>query len=151
MTPPNKEQAQQFAIILSSGLPAEDAITYFCDTTDEDELRETLKVWLSSRAVKAAILTLQGRPWNEMSLDEKIRTSLDFTYSSMAYFLLTHNYGTLGRDDKAKADTARAALEAKLAGTAGKGDALAEFFEDLRKGKLAERIKPPSQRVMGES
>jgi len=143
---PTKEQAFQFAIMLNAGLPAEDAILYFTDATDQDELEEMLRGWLSSRAVKQAILSLQGKPWNEMSLNEKIETSLNFTYSSMAYFLLTHNYGSLGRDDKAKADSARAALEAKLAGTAGKGDALSEFFADLKADRLKERIKPPVQR-----
>lgn len=146
MTMPSKEQAQQFAIMLSAGLPAEDAIVYFTDSTDPNELEEMLRSWLSSRAVKSAILALAGKPWNEMTIDEKIRSSLDFTYSSMAYFLLTHNYGSLGRDDKAKADSARAVLEAKLAGTSGRGDALSEFFADLRADKLKERIKPPLQR-----
>lgn len=144
---PSNEQAFQFAIMLQAGLPAEDAILYFTDEVDQELLEEMLRGWLSSKEVKQAILTLQGKPWNEMSLDEKIRTSLDFTYSSMAYFLLTHNYGSLGRDDKAKADSARAALEAKLAGTAGKGDALSEFFADLKADKLKERLKPPVQRL----
>lgn len=144
---PTKDQAFQFAIILQAGLPAEDAILYFTDEQDEGVLQEMLQAWLRSRYVKQAIITLQGKPWDRMSLDEKIKTSLDFTYASMAYFLLTHNYGTLGRDDKAKADSARTALEAKLAGTAGKSDALTEFFTDLRAGKLAERMKVQASKV----
>ena len=137
---PTKEQAFQFAVMLNTGLPAEDAILYFTEEQDERILAEMLRDWLLSKFVKQAILTLQGKPWSEMSIDEQIKTSLDFTYRSMAYFLLTHNYGTLGRDDKAKADTARGALEAKLAGTAGKTDALSEFFADLRAGKLQARM-----------
>jgi hypothetical protein len=144
---PSKDQAFQFAVMLQAGLPAQDAILYFTDEIDDHVLEVLLREWLSSRAVNAASLSLNGKPWNEMSLDEKIRTSLDLTYSSMAYFLLTHNYGTLGRDDKAKADSARAALEAKLAGTAGKGDALSEFFADLRADKLKDRIKQPIERL----
>lgn len=144
---PTKDQAFQFAVMLNAGLPPEDAIIYFTDSQDEQVVQELLVAWLRSRAVKSAIITLQGKPWDRMSLDEKIKTSLDFTYSSMAYFLLTHNYGTLGRDDKAKADSARGALEAKLAGTSGKFDALSEFYADLRAGKLEERMK--AQRAAG--
>jgi hypothetical protein len=71
-----------------------------------------------------------------MTLEEKIKTATDNHYAQLAYFLFSHNYSDLGTTDKAKADTARQALEAKLAGTAGKGDALSQFFSDINSGKI---------------
>lgn len=136
---PSDEEAFQFAMLLQAGLPASEAITYFVETSDPAELGETLQKWLRSRAVKRSLLRLLKRPWHEMSLDEKIRHALDFHYASLAYFLFSHNYSEAGQADKAKADTARAALEAKVAGMAGKSDALSRFIEDLNAGRLSLR------------
>lgn len=133
---PTKEQAEQFAIMLQAGLPAEEAILYFTDSGDPGEVADLLQVFMRSRALKTAMLTLQRKPWTEMSLDEKCKLSLDLHYAGLAYFLFSHNYGTLGPADKGKADTARVALEQKLAGTAGKLDALSQFAADLNSGKL---------------
>jgi hypothetical protein len=132
---PTKEQAEQFALMLNAGLPAEEAILYFTDSEDPAEVGEMLANWLRSKALKAATLKLQSKPWTEMSLEEKLHTSIDLHYAGLAYFLFTHNYGSLGPADKAKADTARGAIEAKLAGTAGKTDVLSQFISDLNSGK----------------
>ena len=129
--------AKQFALMINAGLPAEEAILYFAqDVTDPAQLSYMLQDWLKSREFRRAQLEQMGKSWTDMSLDERIRYALDQHYSGLAHFLFSHNYSSLGATDKAKADTARQALEAKLAGTAGKGDAMSQFLDDLRSGKL---------------
>lgn len=133
---PTDEQALQFAIMLQAGLPAEQAIVYFLETDDPAEVAATLGRWQKSRAVQKATLALLGKSWQDMSLDERIKTALDQHYSALAYLLFSTNYVTVGQTDKGKLDTARVALEQKLAGTAGKGDALSRFFDDLNSGRV---------------
>jgi hypothetical protein len=133
---PTESQALQFAIMLTSGLPASEAILYFLDSDDPAEVGLVLSKWQRSKAVKKAMLSLMKKPWHEMGLEERMHYALDLHYSSLAHFLFSHNYAEVGATDKAKADTARQAIEAKLAGLAGKTDALSRFFEDIRDGKL---------------
>ena len=122
--------------MLQAGLPASEAILYFTETSDPQELAHMLRKWMTSKAVKEATSQLLGKSWTEMTLEEKIKTATDNHYAQLAYFLFSHNYSDLGQVDKAKADTARQALEAKLAGVAGKGDALSQFFHDINTGKI---------------
>ena len=133
---PSDEQAFQFAVMLTSGLPSSEAILYFIESDDPAEVAMILSRWQRSKAVKKAMLKLMVKPWHEMSLDERMRYALDLHYSSLAHFLFSHNYAEVGSGDKAKADTARQAIEAKLAGLAGKTDALSRFFDDIKDGKL---------------
>jgi hypothetical protein len=142
MTGPDKDSALQFAIMLRSGLPARDAIVYFADTDDPSTLAQQLSVWIRSKHVREALAKLQGKPWQSMSLKEQMNAALDQHYAGLAYFLFSSNYADLGPTDKAKADTARQAVEAKLAGTAGKMSALDEFFNDFKSGKLKLRTPP---------
>ena len=122
--------------MLNAGLPSSDAIMYFVETEDPKELAFILAEWQKSMAVKKAMLNLMGKAWQDMSLDEQCTHALNQHYASLAYYLYSHNYSEVGSHDKPKIDTARVALEARQAGTAGKGDALSVFFEDLRSGKV---------------
>jgi hypothetical protein len=133
---PTKDQAFQFAIMLQAGLPASEAILYFVQPEDPQELAIILRKWIHSAAVKEATSQLLGKSWVNMTLEEKIKTATDNHYAQLAYFLFSHNYSDLGTVDKAKADTARTALEAKMAGVAGKTDALSQFFDDINSGKI---------------
>lgn len=133
---PTEDQAIQFAIMLQAGLPASDAILYFTTEDEPSVLADLLQEWTRSAALKRAMLKLLGKPWQDMSLDERCKNALDFAYAGMAYYLFSRNYSEMGPADKAKYDTARLALEARAAGTAGKGDALSMFFDDLKAGKL---------------
>src|SRR5687767_14345913 len=126
----------QYAIMVQAGLPPSEAIGYFAETNEPAELAAMLISWQKSRAVQKATALLMKKPWQDMTLDERIRLALDHTYSQMAYLLFSKHYGEVGQVDKGKLDTARQALEAKLAGTAGKGDALSQFFADIKEGKL---------------
>lgn len=137
---PTDDQALQFAVMLQAGLPSSDAIQYFTDSSDPGELANLLNSWLRSRALKRAQVQLMGKAWQDMTLNERINYALDLHYNSLAYFLYSHNYAEVGQSDKAKADTARGALEAKLAGLAGKGDALTRFMEDFVSGKLQGKL-----------
>src|SRR6185436_11231802 len=109
-----------------------------------NEVALTLGKWQRSKAVKRAQHSILGKSWTEMSLDEKVDIALNQHYSTLAYLLYSTNYISVGQTDKSKLDTARQALEAKKAGTAGKGDALSQFMDDLKSGrvKLAAPVKP---------
>jgi hypothetical protein len=151
MAKPTSEQAMQFCIMLRAGLPASDAIMYFADgVTDPSELSYMLQDWTKSSAVKTAMMKLMGKPWQDMTLDEQIKTALDQHYAGLAYFLFSHNYSEVATHDKGKIDTARMALEAKVAGTAGKGDALSQFMDDLRAGRL-KHLQAPKPVVVGNA
>lgn len=128
--------ASQFAVMLASGMPPSDIIPYFLPTESDEERAFTLKKWLHSRELNRAVKALQGKGWEQMSVEERMRYAVDKHYSEMAYFLYRHNYAELSGPDKQKADTCRAAIEARLAGMAGKVDTLTQFFDDLRSGKL---------------
>lgn len=135
---PSKEQALQFAIMLKAGLPASQAIRYFTESQDPAELALMLDKWTHSKALADAQVKLLGKPWQDMSLDEQCDAGLDYAYAGLAYFLFSTNYAEMGSGDRAKFDTARQALEARRAGTAGRGDALSRFLDDFTARKLRE-------------
>jgi hypothetical protein len=133
---PTEEQALQFAVMISAGLPASEAILYFIESEDPAELAMLLKRWTRSKAVKRALSSLHRKPWQDMTLDERMRAALEQHYNGLAYMLFSNNYLEANSTDKGKLDTARAAIESKLAGTAGKLDALSQFYDDVNSGKL---------------
>lgn len=137
---PSKEEAFQFALMLQCGLPPADALLYFVSSEDPAELATTLKKWLNAKSVKDAMTELMGKSWQDLTDEERLKRALENHYNQLAYFLFSHNYSTLGPTDKAKADTARQAIEAKLAGQAGKVDAFSRFFEDFQAGKLKDKV-----------
>jgi hypothetical protein len=147
MSLPTEEQASQFAVMVHAGLPPSEAVQYFVTTEDPKELNELTRKWQRSRLVGRALSALMGKAWQAMSLEERCRYALDQHYSQLAYILYSNHYAEAALPDKNKLDTARTAIEAKLAGTAGKGDALSQFFDDVRSGrvKLAKPISMPAQ------
>lgn len=140
-TLPTNEQALQFCIMLQAGLPAEHAILYFVESNDPGEIALILSRWLRSKAVTTAQRTLLGKTWQEMTTDEMCDTALDQSYRSMAYLLFTTNYTSANQGEKGKIDTARAALEQRKAGTAGKVDPIWAFIEDFKKEKARKAIQ----------
>ena len=141
---PDDSQAYQFAVMLHHGLPASEAMCYFLETDDPGELAQATRVWQRSKRVLLAKQKLLGKEWELMSDDEKARAMLSQHYAQLAYFLGSIHYAEANAAEKAKLDTARSTLEAKVAGVAGKGDALQRFFDDLNKGvvKLPPRALP---------
>lgn len=138
---PTPQQASQFALILSSGAPAREAIRYFLpedspDHTSPAAVEALAERWMRSKEVETAISRLQGKTWESMSSSEKIEHAISKHYVEMAYFLYTRNYVDLDGPSKAKADTCRSALEAKLAGMSGKLTALEQFWSDVSSGKI---------------
>jgi hypothetical protein len=141
---PTDEQATQFVIMLRAGLPAEHAIQYFVQSEDMRELSVIMSKWMKSRKVAQAQRLLDGKSWQEMTLDEQMRTALDQHYAAQAYMLRTVHYLTADSGEKAKLDSARNAIEAKLAGTSGKLTAMDQFFQDIKTGvvKLNKPLGP---------
>lgn len=134
---PTKQEALQLALMLTAGMPTLDAVRYFYPDDEPERVKFEHDRWLRSNHVKSAVKTVQnGKSWQEMSLDERIKFAIDKHYSELAYFLYTNNYATLTGADRQKADVCRAALEAKLAGTSGKMDALTSWFDDVKSGKV---------------
>lgn len=141
---PTKEQAWQYALMLHGGMPSMDAMAYFFPDQKGDALNTLVHDWNRSPTVQKFIHKLQGdKSFQDMSLEEKIKYSLDLHYSQQAYFLYSRNYATLSGTDKQKADTCRQSLEAKAAGTAGQTNPLAAWWEDIRKGKITLGPIPP--------
>lgn len=145
------ELARQFALILQSGMPSMEAARYFVTPEVALEAPEEVRLlhdkWIVSPLLQRAINAIQGKAWQEMSLEEKINLSIAKHYAEMAYFLYAHNYGDLEGAAKLKADTCRDALEKKLAGSAGQRDALSQFLADVKNGsiKLMGPAKGPTQ------
>ena len=137
MIGPSPDQALQLALMVTSGMPMADAIRYFIPA---DMLPENLtgfvQLWEKSKVYAQALLTLMGAPWHKMAPEQRWKYALEKQYMEMAYFLSSHNHGELKGQAKQKAHTCRLALEAKLAGTAGKLNALEQFYDDVRTGKL---------------
>ena len=137
---PTKEQAYHFALMLASGMPAQDAIVYFLSpeqvAADTSLPRVMMAQWLHSEEVGQAVLALQRAPWQTMDPEERIRFAIDKHYNELAYYLYSHNYSDLMGAEKAKADTCRQVLEMKLAGMAGRVDALSAFWNDVMSGKV---------------
>lgn len=143
MDNPTREEATQFAILLSSGVPSRVAVTYFLpEGFPEGSVLALHEKWMASEPLQKAILHLQGKAWQEMSVEERITLSIEKHYSEMAYFLYANNYVDMVGAAKTKADTCRSALEAKLAGLAGKTDALSRFWDDVIAGRV--QIHPPT-------
>ena len=131
-----RELAKQFALILSSGVPHLTAMSYIRPDLAGHPQKLELQRWLTSPTVQQAILAVQGKPWQDMGIEEKIKFAIDKSYTEMAYFLYANNYNDLSGHDRNKADTCRATLEAKLAGMAGKMDALTTFWNDVTAGRV---------------
>lgn len=139
---PDYQQAEQFCLMLQAGLPGSEAIRYFFPEIDDPaEFGRILKVWKHSKPVGQAWDRLQGKKWTSMSLDERIRTGLERTRAAMAYYLYSVNYAEANPSEKNKLDTARAALEAYVAGNAGKSTPLEDFLADMRAGKY-KKLEP---------
>lgn len=131
---PTKEEAYQLAVMLSSGMPASDAFSYFLDDETRADVFAVQKYqdnWLKSTALGKAVVELQGSPWQDMTLEQRVKYAVDKHYAEMAYYLYSHNYAELTGADKTKADTCRAVLEAKLAGLAGKVDPLSKLYQEM--------------------
>lgn len=123
--------ADQFAIILSSGCPPSTALTYFYPDLRLGDLKAELERWMKSAKVRRAIVKLQGKEWEKMSLQEKLEYSINKHYAELAFFLYNTNYNDLVGSERAKADMCRTVIESKLAGMAGKQDAMTRFFDDF--------------------
>lgn len=145
---PTADQAMQFAMMLMAGMPGADSIRYFFE--DEKDQAAMLDRWMASREVAAAIKKLQNdKDWQQMSLDERVRLAVDKTYNEMAWFLYSRNYSELGGAERAKADICRQALEAKIAGLAGKLDAITRFWDDVRSGRVVLAAPAPKVVISG--
>ena len=144
--------AFQFALICSTGMPTREALCYFLpeDELDHGVVDRTLERWMRSKVVQEAIDAVQGKSWQVMQPMERVRFALDKTYNEMAYFLYSRNYTELSGPEKAKADTCRVALEAKLAGTAGQLGQMERFWDDVLAGRVRLGAPPPIRQVAAE-
>lgn len=147
---PTAEQATQIAIMIVSGMPSRDAIRYF--TPPEFDAKQTdyfHDAWMRSKTLADAILAQYGQPWQGMTLGEKLDLVISKSYTEMAYYLYSNNMAELTGPDLAKAQAFRVAIEQKLAGQAGKLDALSQFWDDLRTGRV--NLQPQPQHSLGRA
>ena len=68
---------------------------------------------------------------HELTDEGRLDLALTKHYNELAYVLWTTNYADVTGAAKTKADTCRQAIEAKVAGMAGKESPLARFYHDL--------------------
>tara|TARA_R110002020_G_scaffold391113_2_gene601510 strand:- start:804 stop:1202 length:399 start_codon:yes stop_codon:yes gene_type:complete len=120
-------------MMVLSGVPVGEAVRHFCDAEEEDDrLAGYAERWPVQDEVVAAVRRLNGDAvWHELTDSTRLDVSLKKHYNEMAYFLWSTNYVELEGSAKVKADTCRAAIEAKVAGMAGKESPLAAFYHNL--------------------
>ncbi len=115
-------------------MPSVEAMRYFAE--NEGDVAYMHDRWMKSKVVQEQSQILTGKAWQEVTTDERITRAIDKHYNEMAWYLYSRNYVDLGGTDRAKADICRQALEVKLAGNAGKGTPIEQFWNDVRSGKL---------------
>jgi len=131
---PTTDEAEAFVLMIMAGLPSGVAMTYFHEGPEAQALHDR---WVRSKEVQRATKKMQGgKDWQHMSSAERIQTALDKNYNEMAYFLYAQNYSDMSPGDKNRADICRQALETKIAGMAGRIDPLAQFWADVKAGRV---------------
>lgn len=135
---PSAQAAEQFCLMINAGMPSLDAIRYFLGEGDwtPGAIQAVHDRWLGSRAVSKAWVVIMGGSWQELELDRRIQFALDKHYSELAYYIYSNNFSTVAGADITKLNTARGVLETKLAGMSGKMDAMTQWLDDLRTGKV---------------
>lgn len=119
--------------MLLGGIPAMVAAAYFLpSSTDPSEIRLAAQEFSRQPEVAEALQRLSGGvPWHKMEPEARLKLALEKTYAEMGFFLWSHNYADLSGPEKDKADRCRDVLERKLAGTAGQGNPLDKFYEEV--------------------
>ena len=127
------EEAEAFAQMVLSGAPVAEAVRYFwADTVTDELLEDCIAAWPQQAEVRVASRRLTGGvSWHEMEDPNRLDAALKKHYNELAYFLWTTNYVECNGQSKVKADTCRQAIEAKVAGMAGRESPLAQFYHDL--------------------
>src|SRR3990167_10639471 len=136
---PTSEQAKQFALMVNLGAPEKEAIRYFIpegETPQDNQVLALAARWMRFKTVQKELNSLQGKSFEDMTPNERIRCAIDKHYAQLAYFLYTRSYVVADGAVKNKMDTARETLEKKLAGTSGALSAIEAFFNDINSGKL---------------
>ena len=127
-----QQEAEQFVMMVLSGAPVSEVVRYFWDEPlSDEELLVYEEAWPSQPEVLVVMERMTGGTWHRMSDEKRLDASLAKHYNEMAYFLWTTNYASSAGADKLKADTCRQAIEAKVAGMAGRESPLAQFYHDL--------------------
>jgi len=140
------KEADVFAALLHSGVPMTTVVAMFLQKGEKAE--EARPAWSTQDAVRKAIAKLDdGKAWHEWTDKERQDRALARHYNSLCYYLWSTNYPELAGEARAKADTARQALEAKIAGTAGQGDAVTEFYKEVVAAFKAKKKEPRAEAV----
>ena len=139
----DEREAREFAVMVLSGAPVADVVPYFWTTmVDEGVLLACEELWPRQTEVVLAIQQLTGgEPWHQLTDTARWDLALTKHYNELAYVLWTTNYAEVTGPAKTKADTCRQAMEAKVAGMAGKESPLARFYHDLLPRYEAEPAK----------
>ena len=127
------EEAKEFAQMVLAGAPVGEVVPYFCDGTESEAQRIACeRQWTAQREVVEALeVMLGGVAWHRMTDPQRLDAAVTKHYNELAYFLWTTNYAEADEGTKLKADTCRTAIEAKVAGMAGRESPLAQFYHDL--------------------
>ena len=126
-------EAKELASMILSGAPVGEAVRYFrVAELPEETLIACVELWpVQPEVLQALEQQTGGVPWHQLTDDQRLDISIRKHYNEMAYFLWTTNYTECDGASKLKSDTCRQAIEAKVAGMAGKESPLASFYHDL--------------------
>lgn len=147
MKGPSAEQAQQLAVLLFHGVSAGDAIPYIATDVDAAFWPELVKTWPHTKAVMDAHVVLQGVAWTELTTEQKVNLALEQWNKKEAWLLMRDHPMDMKAEAYARAEKAAGRLEKVKAGTAGKFDPSADFFEKFSKAFEVQKktvARPPA-------
>ena len=126
-------EGREFALMLLAGAPVADIVPDFWNSPGDEQTRIACEqLWPQQPEVREAIEALAGgQPWHQLSDEARWELALQQHYSELAYILWTTNYAEAEGPTRTKVDTCRTAIEAKVAGMAGRDSPLAQFYHDL--------------------
>lgn len=132
-----------YAQLLHAGCPALKAVEYIAPHLSVDEMKATLKVWLTSDLIVEAVEQLQGGAWVSLPAEKRYELALQKHVSEAAFFLFANNFNEVGGKEHLEMfKQARDLLKAELRGGVDESDpmqAFARFALELAKAQTATR------------
>lgn len=135
--------AEVYAQLLHAGCPGLKAVEYIAPHLTLDEMKDTLKRWLTSALVQAAVEQLHGGAWIALPAEKRYELALQKHLSEAAFFLFANNFNEVGGKEHLEMfKQARELLKAELKGGVDESDpmqAFARFALELAKAQTATR------------
>lgn len=133
---PTADQARLFARMLELSMPGEMGVAHLLPELDPVMYPELARRWEKDPLVRAARFDV--RTWMEQTREQRMTRALEKAYDGGAIYLMTVDFVKAEAAQLAKCFKVVELLERKMAGEAGKTDAIAQFWIDMiAKKKIA--------------